>query len=121
MPEPLSVIDDGSLTVKVRRADGTEQTHTLDVMQARLAAQLVEKKHGADQPEWTASAEFLADLAQAFEGIGLPGCTPTVAYQVWHRTAELWTDLKKNMLGPPTSQPGTESTPTDSAPASAPA
>jgi hypothetical protein len=121
MPDPINVIDDGTLPVKIRRQDGTEAAFTLDVMQARLAAQLVEKKHGAEQPDWGATAEFLSDLAQSFERLGVTGCTPTVAYQIWHRTAELWTELKKNMLGMPTSQAGTASTPSDSAVASAPA
>ena len=107
MAQPINVIDDGTLPVTIRKPDGTEASFTLDVMQARLAAQLVEKKHGADQENWTSTPQFLADLAEAFASLGIAGCTPTVAYQIWHRTAELWADLKKNMLGPQTSPPGT--------------
>jgi len=107
---PALEVLDGAIPLTIRRANGTEDSLTIDVMQVRLALEPVEAKHGCGKEGWRATPEFLTDLAQACESVMHMACTPSVAFAIWQATTRYWSDNQKKMLGQPTSPAAITST-----------
>lgn len=106
-PPVLPTLDDGRLQFVVRRRDGSandDAVYALDLLLVKLACEQLEAKHqlptlenGQLQP----TPEFLIDLAERLDGLGLAACTPTLAWQVWQAASHELGSLKKNMNGTP--------------------
>lgn len=98
---PTLSIDESKFSVCLRDGD-TSRTIDLDLLETRLALESVERSHDIAAPGWTVTPEFLRDLAAALAPLGLPDCSPTVAYQIWNGVVSAWADVKKNMSAPRT-------------------
>ncbi len=87
----IPLLTDGTLLFHVRRRDGTESEHTVDLLVLKLACEDCEKKHqigrGVGEP-MQPTPEFLVDLAERLSGFGLDNCTPTLAWQAWKAATE---------------------------------
>jgi hypothetical protein len=79
-----SVLNDGTLTFRVRRRDGQESTHEVDLLLLKLTCERCEQEHGLQVVEGRVqpTAEFLTDLASRLSQ-WIAGCTPTLAWQAW--------------------------------------
>ena len=92
----LPMMSDGTLRFRVKRHDGAETVHTLDLLLLKLTCERCEEDHqlviaeGRMQP----TADFLQDLASRLAGIGLDGCTPTMAWKAWVAASEEMARLK---------------------------
>lgn len=92
-PKPansISMATDGALTITM--PDG--KPIAADLITLKLTAEEVERKHGA-KAGWIPTAAFAADLAAAFAP-HVPGCTVTIAYQLWTELDRIWIEVKKN-------------------------
>lgn len=96
----IETIDDGQFSVRISGGPLDGKLVAIDLLQAELACEAVESKHKSYEQGWIATPPFLADMAIAFQEIGVQGCTPTVAYRLWHITREKYVAIKKNT--PPT-------------------
>lgn len=113
--EPLS-LSDGNLTFTIRKADGTENQVSIDLLILRLTCEQCEDQHKLTTKDGriVPTTEFLVDLAGRLNP-HIPGCTPSLAWQLWNCSIEQMDNLKKNMNGTPKSPTGLESTPSGSA------
>lgn len=115
MSNPLTVLEDGQLHFKVRnRATGEEVEHGIDVLILRLTCEECERTHNLQtnaRGEYVATTTFLTDLAGRLAAMGIDGCTPSIAMQLWHVSANEIEALKKNTNGTPSSPSGSESNP----------
>lgn len=81
----IPLLDDGTLKFRVKRPDGAETEHSVDLLVLKLTCEACEEQHrlqtveGRLQP----TPAFLADLAVQLGGLGLAPCTPTLAWQAW--------------------------------------
>ena len=92
------LLDDGTLTVKIKDGDHAGKAFTLDLMAAKVACEAVEKKHNVGQKDFTVTAALLTDLAAAFKSLpGVEYCTATMAFRLWQLVNEGYLDLKKGM------------------------
>ncbi|MGH8743516.1 MAG: hypothetical protein ACREUY_04480 [Burkholderiales bacterium] len=112
MPAPLE-FDDGLLRFTLNNRETGEATkHTLDVLLLRLTCEEAETLHNLplnDSGAYKPTAAFLADLAKRIEELGVPGCTASVAYQLWVASATEIESLKKNTSETPNLHSGSES------------
>lgn len=98
MPDSLSLTD-GVLRLTVRRSEGETQ-HELDLLVVKLTCEQCENRHALERTKddrVVPTPEFLQDLASALTELGLEGCTPTLAWQVWIAVGNAIGELKKNM------------------------
>lgn len=113
MPEELTTLDDGQLHFKVRnRGTGEETAHSIDVLLLRLTCEECEAGHNLqvnDRGQYIATAAFLTDLAARLDGMGVAGCTPSIALQLWSASVREIESLKKNTSGTPSLHSGSES------------
>lgn len=110
---PAIALNSGTFRVEL---DGTE--YDLDLLLLKLATESTESSHGLmpdpQTQEIRPTPAFLKDLAAAIRDLGLPGCTPTTAYQLWHLTHRKMAELKKSTGTTPASPSGSGSTPVGS-------
>ncbi|MCI0333544.1 MAG: hypothetical protein L0228_10015 [Planctomycetes bacterium] len=111
--EPM---EDGTLHFKVRAQDGSEREHSVDVLLLKIACEECVLKHklATDQKTgaYVPTVEFYQDLAARLAGgLGVEGCTPSIAHQLWHASAVGIEALKKNASETPSSDSGSESNP----------
>jgi hypothetical protein len=91
-----TLLSDGTLRFRVRRRDGSETVHDVDLLLLKVTCEQLEDQHqlqvknGRIQP----TADFLKDLASQLGGCGLDGCTPTLAWQAWIAATEAMATLK---------------------------
>lgn len=112
---PIAVLEDGTISVSIKRPDDSIEDLSLDLLCLRLTCQEAEDAHklherstnGVVQP----TADFLRDLSSRFVAMGVTRCTPTIAWQLWVATIDAFNGLKKSTNLTPTSPSGTESTP----------
>lgn len=83
-------LTDGTLQLVLPGGDRA----TVDLITIKLASEEVERKH-ATGAGWVATAAFMVDLSTAYAPY-VPGCTPTMAYQLWEAVLDEWLELKKN-------------------------
>ncbi|OGT57665.1 MAG: hypothetical protein A3E01_02705 [Gammaproteobacteria bacterium RIFCSPHIGHO2_12_FULL_63_22] len=71
-------------------------TFSVDVLIAEIACERVELKHGAtdENMDWITAA-FFADLASAYQEIGIVNCTPWMASQLRDAVRDRYLELKK--------------------------
>ena len=93
-------------TIRFKLRDGEQTTdHAIDLLVLKLVCEECERLHDLkpdDSGVLQYTAQFLYDLAGKLSGLGVPGCTPTMAYQLWHAAAMGMSDLKKNTSATPT-------------------
>lgn len=98
----------------------TGEIINLDLMILQLTIERVESMHRlptlAGFP--TSTPEFLQALAIEVERLGIVGCTPTQAFQIWNVSAAAISALKKNTRQSVRSVSGLTSTPEPSPPVS---
>gem|GEM_PF-3043010 len=106
-------MEDGTLRFKVRSQDGSEREHSIDVLVLRLVCEELEDKHRLPEVDgrYKPSAEFLTELAGRLCGLGVDGCTPSIAYQLWIAGAGGLAALQKKTSETPQSSSGSESPP----------
>lgn len=118
MSEALKpVLDDGLLRFDFR-CRGETTPHEIDVLILRLTCEECEQTHGLQVKEgsYVATAAFLTDLAGRIAALGVAGCTPSLAYQLWGASVAHVEALKKNMSETPSSPSGSTSSPADESP-----
>lgn len=91
------VLEDGELVFRVRRVDGSETDHRLDLLCLKLTCEACEEQHGLQVKDGCLrpTPDFLVDLARRIESLGLDRCTPTLAWKVWIAAADGMQGLKK--------------------------
>lgn len=92
------LLDDGSLTVRIKDGDKAGTVFKLDLMATKVALEAVEAKHKVGTPGFVVTASLLTDLAAAL--LTMPGvdyCTPTMAYRLWCLINTEFINLKKAM------------------------
>lgn len=105
--------DMATMRIRIQRDGAEDVTCVLDVTSMALLGEAVERKHipeGDAAEAWKPSAEFIKDLADAYNAANiLPvALTPTDAYHLYFDMVERWAELKKNMSFIPTSPSSTE-------------
>lgn len=92
-------INDGQLTLRVKRAEGEETRHVVDLLLLKLTCEQCEERHKLTEKDGRLSPtpEFLTELAAMLSGIGLERCTPTLAWQAWVAASDAMAMLKKSM------------------------
>jgi hypothetical protein len=91
-------IFNGTLRFQVTR-DGEPSIWLADVLELKLAAEPLERQHNLERTAsfFSPTAAFLKDLAKAYEGLGLEGCTPNVAHQVWIIVSNKFVSLSSHL------------------------
>ncbi|MEX2176188.1 MAG: hypothetical protein WD872_17635 [Pirellulaceae bacterium] len=113
MESPL--LSDGLYHFRAR-IGGQEQEHAVDVLCLRLTCEECEDAHRLPEDaegRLKPTSAFLRELAGRFEELGVTGCTPSIAYQLWLAAPGVLGDLKKNTSETPSAPTGSESTPSD--------
>lgn len=96
-------LDDGRFVFGVTDPDGERQERSIDLLTLKLTCEDCEARNGlqADsQGRIRPTAKFLSDLAKSLQG-DVPGCTPTIAWQLWLASFGAMERLKKNMSEKP--------------------
>ncbi len=96
-------LDDGRFVFGITDADGQRAERSIDLLVLKLTCEEMESKHGltADlQGKIRPTSQFLADLSRSLQA-DVPGCTPTIAWQLWLASFGAIERLKKNMSGTP--------------------
>lgn len=91
----IPTIGDGTVSVKVKGGAHDGETLSLDLINLILAIEPVEAAHKV-AAGFKANPKFTTDLATAFRSAGVPGCTPTMAYDLWCFARNAWYELKKD-------------------------
>ena len=92
------LLDDGTLTVRIKDGEHAGAVYKLDLMAAKVACEAVEKKHNVGQQDFTVTPSLLVDLAAAFKSLpGVEYCTATMAFRLWQLVNQGYLDLKKGM------------------------
>ncbi|MDX1964126.1 MAG: hypothetical protein SFX18_13315 [Pirellulales bacterium] len=102
---PIVDLQTGSMKFNiVDDATGTKTPHEVDVMLLKLACEEQERTHNLEirDGKYVPTPQFLFDLANSLKGLGLPMCTPTMAFQLWCAAGAQIETLKKNTETPPT-------------------
>lgn len=88
-------LDSGTLVITL--ADNSEQGKeiTLDLIECKLAAEDAERRHTRGKEIDT--IPMLRDLAQVYQQLGVEGCTPTGAWQLYQAVNQQFAELKKNI------------------------
>lgn len=114
----LHILPDGLLRFGVQSKDGTVREHAIDVLILRMACDECVLKHNLQterQPDgseaYKMTAAFLSDLAATLAGLGVEGCTPSVARQLWFTSIVGIDELQKKTNETPSSPTGSTSTP----------
>ena len=107
------VLGDGSLAFRVKRADGSEQALSIDLLILKLTCQQCEEDHDLQvvNGRINPTPRFLKDLAERLGEFGVTNCTPSLAWQLWLASIEQMEQLKKTTSTTPTLPSGTVSTP----------
>lgn len=118
-------LTDGQIPYNVRSSEGEVVTSgVIDIIVLQLACEECEAKHKLptdSDGRLRATAGFLRDLAAELGTLGITGCTPGMAAQLWMAASEQVTALKKNTGETQSSPFGTESIPSpDQSPANKP-
>jgi len=71
---------------------------SLDVCILSIEIADIEEQHDLKSRGWRPTTQFLESLSAALERLGVAGCTPSVAYSVWHTVGEVMSTLK-NVIG----------------------
>ena len=82
----IPVLADGSLTFRIRTADGCEFDAQMDLLQLKLTCEACESMHGLEvrDGQIQPTPAFLTDLSRRLiADCGLERCTPTIAWQIW--------------------------------------
>lgn len=113
------ILSDGLLRFGVRPAGGTDEqiiVHEIDVLLLKMTCEECEAAHHLEEkanPDGSrtiyASVAFLQDLAARLQGLGLTGCTATVAKELWQQASQVIDSLKKNTNETPNSPSGSTS------------
>jgi len=88
-------LSDGLIRFKVKSIDGKNvREMAVDALVLKLCCEECERAHGykGGQP----NVVFLSDMADRMKAIGVDGCTPSIAYQLWHLAGSAIASLKKN-------------------------
>jgi len=106
-------LDDGTLRFKVKAQDGTERDHAIDVLILKLACTEAVDKHklAVRNDLYVPTVDFLDDLKRRLIELGIEGCTPSIAFQLWQASAAGIEFLKKNTSETPPSDSGSSETP----------
>lgn len=94
-----AVLESGELVFRVRRGQA-EVDHTIDLLALKLTCEACEQEHSlrvTEDNKLQPTTEFLVDLAGRLESLGICGCTPTVAWQIWI-AAGLQMEMLKNVM-----------------------
>lgn len=97
------LLDSGELIFRVRRGDA-EAEFTLDLLELKLTCEEAVAAHSLAEDKtgrYVPTAAFLRDLAGRLEGLGVCGCTPTLACKFWHAAGEEWERLKNGQSETP--------------------
>lgn len=98
MSDTLTVLDDGQLHFKIRNRAGEETEHAIDVLLLRLVCEECETSHNLKTDangHYLATASFLTDLTGRLTAVGVHGCTPSLARQLWSISAAEIESLQK--------------------------
>jgi hypothetical protein len=84
------VLEDGTIQFVVRRPDGTTTEHGVDLLVLKLTCEECQTAHQLAVKDglMNPTAAFLIDLAGRLAGLGLDGCTPTMAHRAWVTASE---------------------------------
>lgn len=104
----MLTLQDGTIEVKCG-----EREFAVDLVSLKLAGEEVEGRHQLPENKYRPTPEFLRDLAEAYQSVGVESCTPTMAQQLWKHAWELWAGLKKNSPSSTGSPTGMGSTPSE--------
>jgi hypothetical protein len=99
IPNSLTVADDGQIAVTIQGGPADGQHVTLDVYESMLEFDAIQGRYTTGG-KFTATADFLRELASVCERLGVKPCSPTAAYRIWHAVSEQYYGLKKNMPTP---------------------
>lgn len=102
-PPRYAVLESGELIFRVRRPDGSETDHQIDLLSLKLTCEETEQVHNLQVKDGAIAptAAFLADLAARFVELGVADCTPTIAYQMWLSSYGAMETLKNALSGMP--------------------
>lgn len=107
------VLSDGMLHFAVRRGDATTE-HAIDVLILRMTCDECVAAHALQTDEhdcYIVTAGFLIDLAARIAAVGVEGCTPSLARQLWATAVQGIDALQKKTNETPSSPTGSTSTP----------
>lgn len=113
------VINDGLLRFGVKPVDSEEiKHHEVDVLLLKMTCEECELAHNLKSKDGEggtktvyATTKFLQDLAVRLQGLGIDGCSATVACQLWKQASQVIDSLKKNTNETPNSPSGSTSSP----------
>jgi hypothetical protein len=108
--EPV-VLEDASLLFKTA-IGGVEKEHRIDLLTLKLVCDECQEDHQLPVKDgrYVPRSQFLLDLAGRLQLIGVEGCTPSIASQLWVAAYEGIESLKKNVKETPNSPSGLELT-----------
>jgi len=97
------VLESGELVFRVRRSGECVTEHHVDLLALKLTCEECEQAHGLQITDGRVqpTSAFLLDLAGRIQELGVDGCTPTTAWQMWMAAAEAMTELKNALSGTP--------------------
>lgn len=106
----MEVLSDGLLRFKIH---GREAEQSIDVLLLKLACQEVVAKHDLQVRDelYVPTAAFIKDLSDTLTGLGIDGCTPSIALALWKASEDEVEGLKKNESETPQSDSGSGSIP----------
>lgn len=101
--ESSPILDSGEMVFRVRRGDGCQTDHHIDLLALKLTCEECEQAHGLKVVDggYQPTAAFLVDLAGRIELMGVERCTPTIAWQMWVQSANEMESLKNALSETP--------------------
>lgn len=94
------MLSTGEIVFRVQREEGYVD-HKIDILTLKLTCEECEKAHSIEavNDRLQPTAAFLVDLAGRLEEMGVCGCTPTIAWQMWISASDAMTKLKNSTGG----------------------
>jgi len=79
-------------------ATGEKKPSEIDVLVLKLACEALERMHNLEVADnkFVPTPEFLFGLSEKLKDLGVPDCTPTMAFQLWCAAGAQMETLKKN-------------------------
>jgi hypothetical protein len=98
-----NILDSGELVYGRRRGGECVTEHKIDLLVLRLVCEecVEENNLAVKDGRYVMTAGFLLDLAGRLNDVGVDGCTPTEARQLWMLSTQTQETLKNDSSGMP--------------------
>lgn len=115
MSAEMPKFHDGRFLFKLVNTATSEETDCdIDIIILEMTCRDEVLKHNLQTDQngcYVYTPEFLVSLASRLDMLGVPGCTPSIALQLWVASGRQVEKLKKNTSEKPSSPSGSEETP----------